>query len=268
MYSNRKPLLLVYVCVVFIWACNPNPYKSSNRIYRKQVKAFTKQLRQKPFDATTAKPWAGTVNFNLRKPNLVVIHHTAQNSCTQTLQTFTMPRTQVSAHYVICRDGVVQHMLNDYFRAWHAGIGSWGNITDVNSSSIGIELDNNGGEPFSMAQIDTLVVLLQRLKTTYNIPVANFVGHCDVAPGRKTDPSVYFPWKQLAEKGFGLWYGDTAQLRLPQGFQDLQALRSVGYNTKDSTAARRAFALHYMQDVSGLWTDQHRKVLYALVQQL
>lgn len=268
MFFNRISIALFLLFCITIWACNRNPYAAANRSYRKQAKAFAKQLRQQPVDLNTANEWVGTVNFNLRKPNIVVIHHTAQNSCAQTLRTFTLIRTQVSAHYVICRDGAVHHMLNDYLRAWHAGAGSWGNITDVNSSSIGIELDNNGAEPFSPAQINSLVGLLQKLKTAYNIPASNFVGHCDVAPGRKVDPSILFPWKHLADSGFGRWYSDTAIVTTPQNFNDLQALRVVGYSTQDSAAARKAFALHYLQDTTGEWNDKHRKVLYALVQQL
>jgi N-acetylmuramoyl-L-alanine amidase len=57
--------------------------------------------------------WIGTVNFNLRKPNFIIIHHTAQDSLQQTIKTFTVTRTQVSSHYVIADDGSVQ-MLNDY----------------------------------------------------------------------------------------------------------------------------------------------------------
>ena len=98
-----------------------------------------------------AADWVGTTNLSMRRANFVIIHHTAQNSCEQTLQTFTLPRTQVSAHYVICKDGTVHHMLNDLLRAHHAGVSKWGNTTDLNSSSIGIELDNNGFEPFSEA---------------------------------------------------------------------------------------------------------------------
>ncbi|MEJ0104636.1 MAG: N-acetylmuramoyl-L-alanine amidase [Bacteroidota bacterium] len=97
--------------------------------------------------------WAGTANFDLRRPNFVIIHHTAQNSCDQTLKTFTLKTTKVSAHYVICKDGTVYHMLNDYLRAWQAGISKWGNNTDINSSSIGIEIDNNGFEFFTDQQI-------------------------------------------------------------------------------------------------------------------
>ena len=68
-----------------------------------------------------ADNWVGTTNFSIRRPNFVIIHHTAQDSCEQTLRTFTLPRTSVSAHYVICEDGTVHHMLNDLLRAHHAG---------------------------------------------------------------------------------------------------------------------------------------------------
>jgi N-acetylmuramoyl-L-alanine amidase len=60
------------------------------------------------------------VNFNLRKPNFIIIHHTAQDSLQQTIKTFTVTRTQ-NSHYVIADDGSVIQMLNDYLRAWHAG---------------------------------------------------------------------------------------------------------------------------------------------------
>jgi N-acetylmuramoyl-L-alanine amidase len=209
----------------------------------------------------------GTTNFNMRKPNFVIIHHTAQNSCPQTLQTFTLPRTQVSAHYVICRDGTVYHMLNDYLRAWQAGVSRWGNITDVNSISIGIELDNNGFEPFPQEQINSLLRLLTRLKTTYNIPAANFIGHADIAPTRKNDPNVFFPWKDLADKGFGLWYSDTTGVTVPDGFSSLTALRLIGYDTRDSAAAAMAFKRHFEQDTLRTWGLTDEKVLYSLYRQ-
>jgi len=199
--------------------------------------------------------WVGTTNFNLRKPNFVIIHHTAQTSCPQTLQTFTQTRTQVSAHYVICRDGTVHHMLNDYLRAWQAGVSKWGNITDVNSISIGIELDNDGSEPFPDVQINSLLHLLTRLKTTYNIPAANFIGHGDIAPTRKNDPSAIFPWKQLA---------DTTNISPPGNFASLTALRLIGYDTRDSSAATLAFKRHFEQDTTRTWSQTDRKVLYAL----
>jgi N-acetylmuramoyl-L-alanine amidase len=202
----------------------------------------------------------------LRKPAFVIIHHTAQNSCDQTLRTFTLARTQVSAHYVICKNGTVHHILNDYLRAWHAGLGSWGNDKDINSSSIGIELDNNGFDSFPDAQINSLLTVLDTLKLRYRIPTANFIGHADIAPTRKNDPNVHFPWKLLSQNGYGLWYGDTSQVTIPANFNDLQALRIIGYSVKDSLAAIVAFKRHFeMQDSSTIFTNDDKKILFDLM---
>jgi len=143
--------LLIFLILFSGLACSRNAYKSTNKVYKKQAKEYAKLLQQYPLnDSINNAPFfAGTTNFSVRRPNYVIIHHTAQNSCDQTLKTFTLTRTQVSSHYVVCRDGIVFHMLNDYFRAHHAGVSRWGNNTDINSSSIGIEVDNNGSEPFS-----------------------------------------------------------------------------------------------------------------------
>ncbi|HTJ14980.1 MAG TPA: N-acetylmuramoyl-L-alanine amidase [Dinghuibacter sp.] len=261
--------LQVALAALALAACSVNPYKATNRSYRQQTKTLAAEIRENPLpvgaDSVPLPPyWVGTVNFNLRKPNFVIIHHTAQNSCPQTLQTFTTVRTQVSAHYVICRDGTVHHMLNDYLRAWQAGISKWGNITDINSISIGIELDNNGFEPFPDAQINSLLHLLTTLKSIYHIPAANFIGHGDIAPTRKDDPSSYFPWKTLADRGFGLWYSDTTGVVVPDGFSSLTALRLIGYDIKDSSAAAQAFKRHFESDTLKTWGDPDKKILFTL----
>lgn len=260
-----KKILCIFAIAVIANSCSTG-YGVTNRVYKKQAKSFANEIKKQPenIDSTKAGAWVGTTNFGMRKPNFVIIHHTAQNSCEQTLTTFTMQKTQVSAHYVICRDGTVQHMLNDYLRAWHAGTGRWGNVTDVNSVSVGIELDNNGFEPFTEAQISSLLTVLKTLKKNYGIPVANFIGHADIAPSRKVDPSRFFPWKQLAEKGFGYWY-DTANVKQPANFDAVQALRVIGYNTKDSIAAIKSFKLHFVQqDSMPVLTDADRKIIYDL----
>jgi N-acetylmuramoyl-L-alanine amidase len=294
-----------------------NPYAATNKLYKAQVKAYAKSLLITPVrtpggdSLMEGKYWVGTTNFNLRKPNYVVIHHTAQDSTAQTLKTFTLQSTQVSAHYVIGRDGRVYHMLNDYLRAWHGGVARWGNTTDINSSSIGIELDNNGKEPFSEPQIASLVQVLANLKRTFGIPSANFIGHSDIAPTRKNDPSAIFPWKRLAGAGFGLWYdagplpspfvpdsaaalasrllaprpleneetpptetlSDTAlidrQLARLNGpitlFNQRDALRIIGYDTKDLPAAIRAFKLHFIQqNIAAPLSEADNRILYNL----
>ena len=264
----RAQTKLLFIFVLMVASCSSNKYAATNKDYKKQAKSLAKEIRKTPTNdlSPAANPWVGTTNFGLRKPSFVIIHHTAQNSCDQTLKTFTLPRTQVSAHYVICRDGTIHHMLNDYLRAWHAGSGSWGNDKDINSSSVGIELDNNGFEPFPEIQINSLLTLLDTLKSRYHIPAANFIGHADIAPTRKNDPNVTFPWQLLSKNGYGLWYGDTTNIKVPENFNNLQALRIIGYSVKDSSAAIEAFKRHFeMQDSSRILNEEDRKILYDLM---
>lgn len=272
--------LLATLALLAATGCVRNPYATTNRVYKQQAKSFARQLRPLPTvpDSlpTTTYP-VGTTNFNLRKPNYVIIHHTAQHSTEQTLKTFTLPKTQVSAHYVIGRDGQTVHMLNDYLRAWHGGVARWGNVTDINSISIGIELDNDGTEPFQEAQLTSLLKVLRSLKKAYNIPAANFIGHGDIAPTRKNDPSGLFPWQRLAERGFGLWY-DAAVLTdttaapfaqdstgQPIGITPREALRIIGYDTQDMPATIRAFKRHFVpDDTSAELTERDRHILFNL----
>lgn len=268
----------ILVSSLFLISCSTNKYAGTNKVHVQQVKEMTEVIKEPLPPPTLASErivigdegkrkdlnWVGTVNFNLRKPDLVIIHHTAQDSIEQTLRTFTLSRTQVSSHYVIGRDGETYQMLNDYLRAWHAGNSRWGKIRDINSHSIGIELDNNGFEPFSDVQIESLLNLLDTLKTNYNIAETNFIGHADIAPTRKQDPSVHFPWKKLAEKGFGVWYDDYL-INPPADFNPEMALRIIGYDTRNLDAAVRAFKRHYIQnDVSKEWTEFDLKVLYNI----
>jgi N-acetylmuramoyl-L-alanine amidase len=166
---------------------------------------------------------------------------------------------------VICKDGTIHHMLNDYLRAWQAGVSKWGNATDINSLSIGIEIDNNGFEPFTEPQITSLLGLLERLKKAYGIPAANFIGHEDIAPGRKIDPGKYFPWQRLAQQGFGLWY-DTAGVKVPADFNTMQALRIIGYDIKRPEPAIQSFKLHFIPDDSTrVIHEEDKKILVDLV---
>jgi len=270
LYTYR--FFIAALIMIFVYSCAPKPYASGNKQYKKQVKALAKTISKIPKDSLVADSmklpayWAGTINFGLRKPSAVIIHHTAQKSCEQTLKTFTLKRTQVSAHYVICKDGTLHHMLNDYLRAWHAGAGKWGGQSDINSSSIGIEIDNDGKEIFTEAQLNCLLGLLATLKKTYQIPTANFIGHAEIAPTRKVDPNVNFPWKRLAENGFGNWYDDTTAIELPADFNSMYALRIVGYDVSNLAAATQAFRRHFLSvDMAGELTEPEKKILYALL---
>lgn len=269
---KTKFLFLSVAAFVFFYSCAPRPYAATNKIYRQKTAAFAKTLREQPSLSIVADSfktpayWVGTTNFGMRKPNMVIIHHTAQNSCEQTLQTFITEKTQVSAHYVICKDGTLHQMLNDYLRAWQAGVSMWGSNTDINSSSIGIEIDNNGIENFTEAQINTLLGLLETLKKNYSIPDANFIGHADIAPVRKNDPNVTFPWKRLADKGYGLWYADTTGVPIPENFNVSYALKIIGYDIRNIDAASQAFRRHFISvEKAGEFTDPEKKILYMMM---
>jgi N-acetylmuramoyl-L-alanine amidase len=268
--STRAFLLYGGVLAVTLSACSTNKYAATNKIYKKQAEAFATTIKEMPpvnqkIDSLNEnlQSFVGTVNFGIRKPNFVILHHTAQNSLDQTIKTFTLARTQVSAHYVVSRDGKVVQMLNDYLRANHAGVGRWGNDTDLNSSSIGIELDNNGNEPWPEAQLKSLTALLGTLKKKYNIPTANFIAHSDIAPRRKPDPSN-FPWKVIAQKGYGFWYDDVLTMP-PANFNAEQALRIIGYDISDLSAAIIAFKRHFVQtDITPKLTPADKLILYNL----
>jgi N-acetylmuramoyl-L-alanine amidase len=295
-----KNIFYGFIFLLIVSSCATNPYKISEKSYNEQLLALKQKLAEKETALLKLLPntetstdtlytrqlhtlkdsiskmlprmvieginteWIGTVNFNLRKPNFIIIHHTAQDSLEQTIKTFTLARTQVSAHYVVADDGRVVHMLNDYLRAWHAGNSTWGKNTDINSTSIGIELDNNGVEPFSEAQINSLLALLAKLKKEYNIPTQNIIGHSDIAPSRKQDPSVLFPWQLLSEKGFGLWHDSFLDVA-PVDFNYEQGLRVIGYNTSNLSAAIKAFKLHFVKtEVDDVLDEKTKNIIYAI----
>lgn len=244
-------------------------YGKANQLYANMIDSLSKVLFRYPLvdsaGLTFAEEWVGTPNMGLRRPNYVVIHHTANNSCEETLREFT--RTggrEASAHYVICKDGTVNHMLNDLLRSHHAGESKWGNNTDLNSSSIGIEIVNNGYEDFTPEQINSLCILLERLKLAYKIPEANFIGHSDIAPTRKVDPSARFPWKLLSEKGYGYWWDDTTGVVVPDNFDYLMGLRIIGYDISYPASALAAFKRHFMGDNSTTMDADVRRIIYVL----
>ena len=116
--------------------------------------------------------WVPSPNHNARQPVLIVLHHTDQDSVQESLDTLRSANSggKVSSHYLVGRDGDLYQLVADGRRAWHAGPGSWGAITDLNSASIGIEIDNDGDSPFAPPQIDALVRLLDDLCTRLGIP--------------------------------------------------------------------------------------------------
>lgn len=212
--------------------------------------------------------WVPSKNQDLRRPNLIVIHFTEQDSVQQSLDTLRSANSggRVSAHYLIGSDGKRYQLVSDERRAWHGGAGSWGTITDINSASIGIELDNDGQSPFAEAQVQSLLVLLEDLCTRLRIPRSQIIGHQDSAPTRKPDPGPLFPWKRLADAGFGRWPAADAP-PAPEGFDPWTTLRLIGYPLDDRAATVRAFRNHYRGQGGTELDAEDLRILHALAAQ-
>ncbi len=180
---------------------------------------------------------------------------TAQAAC----DTLCNPKTEVSAHYLIAEDGEVISLVDEAARAWHAGAGRWGAVTDVNSRSIGIELANPGDCPFAAAQMDALEALLDGIRQRWAIRPDRFIGHSDMAPGRKIDPGARFDWQRLALAGFGVWPG----LATPADFHTMA--RRFGYTADVPDDVRlAAFRLRFRHGHSGPLDDTDRALITDL----
>ena len=213
--------------------------------------------------------WAPSPNHDIRRPVLIVLHFTDEHSVQQSLHTLQTANSggPVSAHYLIGADGRIYQLVSDQLRAWHAGSGRWGTITDLNSASIGIELDNDGHSAFAQPQIDSLLRLLTDLTDRLHIPRTQIIGHQDLAPTRKDDPGPLFPWKELAAAGFGRWPQGTL-VDPPTGFDPWMALAVVGYPLDDRIAAVRAFHNHFRGIGGDELDSQDLRILWNLVQQI
>ncbi|MCP3103122.1 N-acetylmuramoyl-L-alanine amidase [Myxococcus sp. K15C18031901] len=138
----------------------------------------------------------------------IVLHHTASNDGKADLSWMRNPKSEVSAHYMVDRDGKIYQLVGDDKRAWHAGKSELHGVpTDVNARSIGIEIvnDGSGKTAFTEAQYKALTQLTGYLMQKYDVPAKNLVGHADVAvpKGRKNDPAPNFDWNRL-RKGIGI----------------------------------------------------------------
>ncbi len=142
-------------------------------------------------------------NYNSRnksKIQLIIIHYTALSNSKEAISYLCTKENKVSAHYLISQDGEIYYLVNERFRAWHAGQSYWQNIVDINSYSIGIELDynpNGTNNKFSPKMISSLKKLILKIKDKYKINKKNILAHSDIAPFRKKDPGKYFSWKLL-----------------------------------------------------------------------
>ncbi len=154
-------------------------------------------------------------NFSLpkrlkKKIKFIIIHYTGMRKESEAIKRLQDPKSKVSSHYVIKKNGEILNLVPDLYEAWHAGISSWKHFQSLNKNSIGIEITNpghqHGYKNFFSKQIFSLKKLLKFLIKRYRIKKNCILGHSDISPNRKKDPGEKFPWKMLAKNKLGLWH--------------------------------------------------------------
>ncbi|MCY1125566.1 N-acetylmuramoyl-L-alanine amidase [Frigidibacter sp. RF13] len=183
------------------------------------------------------------------RPDLVVIHYTAMPSATEARARLCDPAAEVSAHWLIAEDGTTEQLVDESCRAWHAGAGAWGGVSDVNSRSVGIELANPGDAPFPEPQMAALERLLAAILDRWSIPPERVIGHSDMAPGRKRDPGPRFDWRRLALQGLSVWPGVSGADGSAGPLRG--ALAAFGYPDVGDDVLLAAFRLRFRPCVSG-----------------
>lgn len=197
---------------------------------------------------------------------MLLLHYTGMMSAARAIDWLARPESKVSSHYVVDVDGTITQMVAEDRRAWHAGASCWAGESDINSASIGIEIQNPGhdlGYPaFPDAQMLAIIALSRDIVTRNMIPATRVLAHSDVAPGRKIDPGEKFDWRRLWQAGVGHWCEpeavDPADAVCGLGDggpivdETLRLLAQYGYGVKavraldaPSVAAIRSFQLHF-----------------------
>ena len=155
-------------------------------------KKFVHTFKSKNFDNRSKKS----------KIKYIILHYTETKNLNDAIKLLCSKKRKVSAHYVIDLDGKIYLLVEDTKRAWHAGLSSWKNEKYLNETSIGIEIVNEGEQKkkkYPKIQIKSVILLLKYLKNKFQIKKPNILAHSDIAPTRKIDPGVFFPWEELAK---------------------------------------------------------------------
>ncbi|OLO07946.1 hypothetical protein BTW08_10015 [Salinicola sp. MH3R3-1] len=181
----------------------------------------------------------------------LILHYTDSDE-SRAMHTLLGP--DVSSHYLVPRQPAttdtlprIWQLVDERDRAWHAGISAWEDRTQLNDTSIGVEIVNRGPQdmsprgrqwqPYSEAQIEAVIALAKDIVHRYQLPPTAILGHSDIAPSRKIDPGPRFPWKRLHDAGIGAWPNDADVVAYRQQFtrcaptirQIQQALNAYGY---------------------------------------
>ena len=210
--------------------------------------------------------------------NTLILHFIGDLSAQGALDTYANPESQLSAHYMLDINGDAYALVDEGKRAWHAGKSYWQGETDLNSTSIGIEIVNRGyaptATPYPDTQITALIELCQQICARHSAIGTRILGHSDIAPARKIDPGHLFPWERLAQEGLGLWPVPERQDYDNHDVGLLTTLHQIGYNPEcDGVTLVREFQRHYESHIfekghEGQATEHTHAIATALLRMM
>jgi N-acetylmuramoyl-L-alanine amidase len=188
-----------------------------------------------------------------KKIKYLVLHYTGSPTAFEALSLLQGGKAghDVSAHYLVDEDGSVTQLVDETLRAWHAGKSCWEGEEDINSCSIGIEIQNPGHEfgyvNFPEAQICAVAELCRGIIDRHRILPYHVLAHSDIAPERKQDPGELFPWAELAGQGIGLWPEPTDMDADDADAEEIKSiLTKYGYDRRpDVKTLITAFQRHF-----------------------
>lgn len=203
------------------------------------------------------------------RQKILVLHYTALPE-QKSIRVLT--EQQVSSHYLVtdAANDKINLLVSEDHRAWHAGVSHWGKRDNLNDSSIGIEIVNEGYYieqdtlmkfyPYPEHQFKKVAILCQDIVNRYKIEPQDVVAHSDIAPQRKQDPGAMFPWKRLYDEyQVGAWYDEADKTYFIHRYRsnkinDVRFILSVQDELEE---------YGYQISKSGIWDKQTKKVLRA-----
>lgn len=225
----------------------------------------------KPAGYKVTKTYFPAVAQNFRQKYLI-LHYTA---LPEDKSITVLTQQAVSAHYLVNDQGdnQIYQLVDENKRAYHAGVSSWRNDKNLNDTSIGIEIVNNGYTadstarrifvPFSDDQVKKVAALAKDIVTRYQIPPTNVLAHSDIAPTRKQDPGPLFPWKKLYDEyQIGMWYDEATK----KNYYELALVEFTTRYNEPAFIFMIQTALQkfgYGLESSGKWDDATRKTIEA-----
>lgn len=203
-------------------------------------------------------------NVGVRKgdgfPKFLIMHYTGLETVARSIAVLSDPACEVSCHYVVDVDGSVVQMVQEADRAWHAGVSYWQGETDINSYSIGIEIQNEGHvadlPDFPEPQMLAVEQLALDIVRRHQMRPEHVLAHSDIAPQRKIDPGEKFDWARLNRSGVGHWV-------MPMPPTVAREIDPAVAHSSVTTCQRLLASYGYDVPVDGLLSEPTRKVISA-----